>query len=106
LDEGRGKRTGQRAFSEDLSVLEWAYMVCAICIEQSTLLRAIARERIVTAINSSAFMKKYGLKGSSSINTALKFLVSKEYVFKLEEGYCVYDRFMELWLQTLPYSCR
>ncbi len=51
-------------------------------------------------------MKKYGLKGSSSINTALKFLVSKEYVFKLEEGYCVYDRFMELWLQTLPYSCR
>lgn len=73
---------------------------------QSTLLRAIARERIVTAINSSAFMKKYGLKGSSSINTALKFLISKEYVFKLEEGYCVYDRFMELWLQTLPYSCR
>ena len=73
---------------------------------QSTLLRAIARERIVTAINSSAFMKKYGLKGSSSINTALKFLISKEYVFKLEKGYCVYDRFMELWLQTLPYSCR
>lgn len=51
-------------------------------------------------------MKKYGLKGSSSINTALKFLISKEYVCKLEEGYCVYDRFMELWLQTLPYSCR
>lgn len=71
---------------------------------QSTLLRAIARERVVTAINSSAFIKKYGLKGSSSINTALKFLINNEYVFKSEEGYCVYDRFMELWLQTLPYS--
>lgn len=71
---------------------------------QSTLLRAIARERIVPAINSSAFIKKYGLKGSSSINAALKFLINNEYVFKSEEGYCVYDRFMELWLQTLPYS--
>lgn len=27
MDEGRGKRTGQRAFSEDLSVLEWAYFI-------------------------------------------------------------------------------
>lgn len=71
---------------------------------QSSLLRAIARERIVTGINSSVFIKKYGLKGSSSINAALKFLINNEYVFKSEEGYCVYDRFMELWLQTLPYA--
>lgn len=25
-------------------------------------------------------------------------------MFKAEERYCVYDRFMELWLQTLPYA--
>ncbi len=73
---------------------------------QSSLLRAIAREKIVTAINSSAFIKKYGLKGSSSINTALKTLINKEYVFKSDKGYCVYDRFMELWLQTLPYPIK
>ena len=73
---------------------------------QSSLLRAIAREKIVTAINSSAFIKKYGLKGSSSINTALKTLINKEYVFKSDRGYCVYDRFMELWLQTLPYPIK
>lgn len=71
---------------------------------QSALLRAVARERIVSSINSSAFVKKYRLKGPSSINTALKFLINKEYVFKSEEGYCVYDRFMELWLQSLPYA--
>ena len=63
-------------------------------------------EKIVTAINSSAFIKKYGLKGSSSINTALKTLINKEYVFKSDRGYCVYDRFMELWLQTLPYPIK
>ncbi len=71
---------------------------------QSTLLRAIAREQVVVAINGSTFIKKYGLKGTSSINTALKFLIDKEYVFKTDKGYCIYDRFMELWLQTLPYS--
>lgn len=71
---------------------------------QSTLLRAIAREKTVTAVNSTSFIKKYGLKGSSSINTALKFLIKKEYVFRSDKGYQVYDRFMELWLQTLPYS--
>lgn len=71
---------------------------------QSTLLRAIAREGTVAAINSSAFIKKYRLKGSSSINTALKTLQNKEYVFKSDDGYRIYDRFMELWLQTLPYG--
>lgn len=71
---------------------------------QSILLRAIAREGEVAAINSAAFIKKYGLKGSSSINTALKTLMNKEYVFKSDKGYCVYDRFMKLWLQTLPYT--
>lgn len=71
---------------------------------QSVLLRAIAREGEVAAINSAAFIKKYGLKGSSSINTALKTLMNKEYVFKSDKGYCVYDRFMKLWLQTLPYA--
>lgn len=71
---------------------------------QSVLLRAIAHERIFTTINGSAFIKKHGLKGSSSINTALRFLIDKKYVFKSNEGYCVYDRFMELWLQTLPYA--
>lgn len=71
---------------------------------QSTLLRAVAREQTVATINGSAFIKKYGLKGSSSINAALKFLIDKEYIFKSEAGYCVYDRFMELWLQALPYA--
>lgn len=71
---------------------------------QSTLLRAIARERVVTAINGAAFIKKYSLKGTSSINTALKVLMNKEYVFRSESGYQVYDRFMEIWLRTLPYG--
>lgn len=71
---------------------------------QATLLRAIAREKVVEAINGSAFIKKYRLKGSSSINIALKVLINKEYVFRSDKGYRVYDRFMELWLRSLPYG--
>lgn len=71
---------------------------------QSLLLRAIAREKAVEAINGAAFMKKYGLKGTSSINAALKVLINKEYVFRSEKDYQVYDRFMSIWLQTLPYN--
>lgn len=74
-----------------------------LTVNQSTLLRAIAREQVVNAINSTAFIQKYRLKGSSSINAALKVLINKEYVFKSDKGYCIYDRFMELWLQTLPF---
>ena len=48
------------------------------------------------------FIKKYGLKGSSSINRAISALINKEYVYRYAEGYQVYDRFMQLWLVTLP----
>lgn len=65
---------------------------------QQQLLRAIASEGTVSAINSSAFINKYSLKGSSSVNKALAFLIDNEFVYRYEHGYEVYDRFMALWL--------
>ena len=72
-----------------------------LTINQAQLLVAIAKEHIVSGINSNAFIKKYNLKGSSSINKALAQLIDKELVFRSEKGYSVYDRFMELWLRKL-----
>lgn len=72
-----------------------------LTINQAQLLVAIAKEHIVSGINSNAFIKKYNLKGSSSINKALAQLINKELVFCSENGYSVYDRFMELWLKKL-----
>lgn len=69
---------------------------------QSLLLRAIAKEKCVNAINASSFIKKYNLKTASSVNTALKHLIDKDYVYKSKEGYAVCDHFMRFWLQTLP----
>lgn len=67
---------------------------------QQQLLMAIASEGTVPAINSSAFINKYSLKGSSSINKALAFLLDNEFVYRYEAGYEVYDRFMNLWLNA------
>lgn len=69
---------------------------------QLQLMQAIAREGKVATPNSGEFVKRYGLKASSSVNTALKSLQEKELVYKSDKGYIVYDRFMALWLVTLP----
>lgn len=69
---------------------------------QRALLKAIAKEGTVTSINASAFINRYQLKGTSSVSTALKNLTDNEFVYHSLKGYQVYDRFMALWLQTLP----
>ncbi|MDR3088518.1 MAG: ATP-binding protein [Desulfobulbaceae bacterium] len=66
---------------------------------QVNLLRAIAKEKIVTQINSGDFISKYRLKNSSSVSRALNKLLDNELIYKSERGYMVYDRFFGLWLQ-------
>ncbi|MBQ0048010.1 MAG: ATP-binding protein [Prevotellaceae bacterium] len=66
---------------------------------QYAVLKAIAKEHRVTSINGSAFLTKYQLKGSSSVNKAVKSLIDNEYIFNHNGTYQVYDRFMELWLR-------
>ena len=68
---------------------------------QSDSVKAIAKEEIVNEINSATFIKKYDLKGASSINVALKSLINKEFVLKEQQGYIVYDRFLAIWLKGL-----
>lgn len=68
---------------------------------QTTLLRAIAKEGVVKAINAGDFIRKYKLKGSSSVNKALEYLLNKEIVYHTSQGYIVYNRFLGIWLNTL-----
>ncbi|WP_455584868.1 AAA family ATPase [Bacteroides sp.] len=70
--------------------------------KQLALMRAIAKEGVVVSPNSGDFVRRYGLKAPSSVNTALKSLQEKELIYKSAMGYMIYDRFMGLWLQTLP----
>lgn len=66
---------------------------------QFALLKAIAKEGLVSQPTSAKFLRAYHLSGASSIKVALKVLLDKELVYQKPEGYVVYDRFMNLWLK-------
>lgn len=66
---------------------------------QVSLLKAIAKEKVVNQINSGDFINKYNLKNASSISRALNKLIDNEIIYKSDKGYIVYDRFLGLWLE-------
>jgi len=67
------------------------------------LLKAIAKAGCVKEINSGEFIAQYKLKAASSVNSALKKLLNNEMVYKTAEGYIIYDRFMAIWLENVPF---
>ena len=66
--------------------------------QQLNLLRAIAKNGIVTAPTNGTFISQYNLKAASTVNSAMKVLMAKELIYKGEKGYRVYDRFLSIWL--------
>ena len=67
--------------------------------KQKELLIAITKEGKASAITSGAFIKKYRLPSSSSVQSALKGLLEKDFVTQEAGTYQIYDRFFGLWLQ-------
>ncbi len=67
---------------------------------QIKLLKAIAAEGRVAEILSGEFISKYDLRAASSVSSALKKLVGNELVYKSDDGYMVYDRFMNEWMRN------
>ena len=65
---------------------------------QKEILFAIGKEGRATEITSADFVKKHGLYSSSSVQSAVKQLLDKELVTKVDNVYQVYDRFFGLWL--------
>jgi AAA+ ATPase superfamily predicted ATPase len=67
---------------------------------QLRVLTAIAKERKITTLTNSYFLKKYNLTAASSVKLAVKSLIDKSLILKDENGnYFVYDRFFALWLE-------
>lgn len=64
------------------------------------LMKAIARERLVKAPQSSGFISKHGLRAASSVKTSLDMLIDKELVYNDKEGYVIYDRFLAEYLRA------
>ena len=61
-------------------------------------LKAIAKEREITEPSNQTFLAKHHLKAASSIRSAIKTLVEKEFIYEESGVYSVYDRFFSIWL--------
>lgn len=73
-------------------------MVSMLPERQKEVLIAIAKDGKATEITSADFIKKHGLYSSSSVQSAARLLLEKEFVTREEVAYQVYDRFFGLWL--------
>ncbi len=89
------------AIAEIIEELAYNYghLLSAYTNNNVALLKAVAREGVVSEINSGKFISKHNLKASSSVNTSLAKLLNDELIYKTESGYIVYDRFMAIWLK-------
>lgn len=70
---------------------------------QVRLLKAIAQEGCVKEVLAGEFISKYRLRAASSVNFSMKKLLANELVYKTDDGYIIYDQFMEKWLRSQPF---
>ena len=67
--------------------------------KQRQLFLAIASDGKAKELTSGAFVRKHRLNSTSSVNSALKGLLEKDFVTRDRNGYYIYDHFFSLWLK-------
>lgn len=105
-EETKRVETVQQANNAILSVLntlspQYENLMAFLTNNQINLLKAIAKEGKVEQTQSNDFIKRNDLPSPSSVKTALDVLLDKELVYAQPDGYVVYDRFLNLWLQRI-----
>lgn len=73
-------------------------IIALLSNRQKEVIFAIAKEGKAKEATSSLFVRKHGLKSASTVQSALRQLIEKEFVTKEDDAYIVYDRFLGLWL--------
>ena len=67
--------------------------------KQRMLFLAIAKEGEAAEVTGGKFIKKHKLISPSSVNSALKGLLEKDFITMDRNVYSVYDQFFSLWLK-------
>lgn len=68
--------------------------------KQKNVLIALSKNGPTKSVTSAAFVEKYNLLSASSVQSAIRGLLDKDFI-TLEQGiYSVYDHFMAYWLRT------
>ena len=65
--------------------------------KQRNVFMAIAAEGEARNAKGGAFAKKYRLTSPSSVNSAIKGLLEKDFITQQDDAYVVYDKFFLLW---------
>lgn len=78
---------------------DYRKLINMLSLNQKQVLIAIAKEQIVSELTGREFLRKHNLPAASSVQRATEFLIDKEYLYRTENGYVVYDRFMALWIR-------
>lgn len=78
---------------------QYEMLMTFLTSNQVNLLKAIAKEGKVEQPQSNEFIKRNDLPSPSSVKAALDVLVDKELVCTQPDGYIIYDRLLNLWLQ-------
>lgn len=69
--------------------------------KQRNVFLAIAAEGKVKNISGGMFVHKYHLPSTSSVVSAVKGLLEKDFVTQSDNVYSVYDRFFQLWMEKV-----
>ena len=67
--------------------------------KQREVFLAIAKDDDVKNISSSTFVRKHSLVSASSVLSAVKGLLEKDFITQDKNTYSVYDKFFALWLK-------
>ncbi len=67
--------------------------------KQKELLIAINKEGRAKSVTSGSFVHKYKLPSASSVQSAIKALLEKDFITFEQGEYYIYDRFLGLWLK-------
>lgn len=67
--------------------------------KQRNVFLAIATEGQVKGISSGKFVRKYNLPSTSSVVSAVKGLLEKDFITQNDSVYSIYDRFFQLWIE-------
>lgn len=87
----------------DLGSEHYEMLYSQMSEKQRSVFLAIATERRVKSIAAGKFVHKYRLPSVSSVVSAAKGLLEKDFITKENEEFFVYDHFFLLWLRKQGY---
>ena len=97
------QKTLETAISDILAGNDYYYreQLSRMTIKQKILLYAIAEEGVAKQITSADFIKRHKLPSASSVQSAIKRLLSEDYVVEDAKQFRVNDRFFWLWIRKM-----